>query len=90
MSKLRSYYLPTSLAWWAGFLSVVLGALMVWFPGDPALAKLAVIWGAVINIQDIGGTGFIAFGVMAIGVRAKLERTLPDGWELVQVSEGDE
>lgn len=87
MTKLRSYFLPDSLAWWAGVLSVVLGALMVWFPGDPSLTKLAIIWGAVVSVQDIGGTGFIAFGVMAIGVRAKLERILPTAWEMVEDDE---
>lgn len=87
MTKLKSYVLPDSLAWWAGFLSVVLGALMVWFPGDPSLTKLAIIWGAVVSVQDIGGTGFIAFGVMAIGVRAKLERILPTAWEMVDDDE---
>lgn len=87
MDKLSSYVLPKSATWWAGLASLCLGSILVWFPSDPTIAKLAVIWGAIINVQDIGGLGFIAFGAMAIGVRAKLERILPDGWVFV---EGDE
>ena len=73
------YIRPNSLAWWAGFLSIVLGALLVWFPGDPQLAKAAIIWGAVVNVQDIVGVGFIQFGAGLVGIRDKLERTLGAG-----------
>lgn len=90
MNRLASYVLPQSLAWWAGFISFCLGAAMVWLPGDPTLARLAIIWGAIVNIQDVGGIGFIAFGVMAIGVRAKLERALPEGWIVVNADGGSE
>lgn len=78
MTKLRSYVLPTSAAWWASFASLLLGGMMVWFPGDETLARVAIIYGAIINVQDASGLGFITFGVLGIGLRAKLERVFPE------------
>ncbi len=73
MSRLQSYIQPLSLTWWSGVALIVSGLLRIWGLEIPFLTP------AVRPVIDtmFGSTDpglMISTGLIAIGVRAKLER----------------
>lgn len=76
MSKLRSYFLPTSITWWGGVGLIALGVAQAFGYGN----SLAVSTGSDVLATLLGGaTGSppavnILLGMSIVGWRAKQER----------------
>lgn len=75
IEKLKPYFQPRSLTWWAGVGMIATGAAMMAGLNHPAFGQVAVLLnlmagnaGAVVPAQLV----FIGMGF--IGIRAKLER----------------
>ena len=73
MDKLRSYIQPLSLTWWSGTALIVSGLLRIWGVEIPFLTPaVRPVIDALFGSTDPGL--MISTGLIAIGVRAKLER----------------
>ena len=73
MHRLRSYVQPLSLTWWSGAALIVSGLLRIWGLEIPFLTPaVRPVIDALFGSTDPGL--MISTGLIAIGVRAKLER----------------
>lgn len=67
------YLQPKSLTWWAGVLSIIIGALMLAKPQSAVLPELAQVLSALLGGYGASPASMIVLGFGLIGIRAKLE-----------------
>lgn len=75
MKKTMDYIKPTSLTWWGGILSVLLGVAGIGMPDSYAVTEFGKLVMTLLGGDAHASPGFmIAFGISVIGIRAKQER----------------
>lgn len=74
MTKLASYFHPTSLTWWAGVIAILIGVAQALGFAHPSLGVFGQVIAALTGSGDASPAGLILIGAGYVGLRAKLSR----------------
>lgn len=68
------YFQPTSVTWWAGLASILLGVAQIGGLDNAQWGQVAIILSSLYGGIDASPANLIVLGIGLIGIRDKLER----------------